>query len=147
MVMLVVIKIRGILLWYMDKIFQILAVLVLLMLLVSRFIKGREPRYRPYDYIRRFKPPLPPGVEERLVMATPGTPEGLAEDRVDLFVSDAELVFCYNAEGRLTIYHHEGDRYRQKQELPVPLDCTAMALDPVEEKLYFEASGFIFVYG
>jgi len=131
----------------MDKIFQILVVLVLLMLLITRFIKGRDPRYRPYDYLRRFKPPLPPGVEERLVMANAGAPEGFVEGRVDLFIIDAGLVFCYNAEGRLTIYRQEGDRYKQKQELPVPLECTAMALDPAEGMLYFEVSGFIFLYG
>jgi hypothetical protein len=131
----------------MEKIFQILAVFVLLMLLISRFIKGREPRYRPYDHIKRFKPPLPPGVEERVIAATVGAPEGLAGGMVDMFISDEELLFCYNAEGRLTIYRREGDKYRQKQELPVPLDCTAMALDPAEGKLYFEAGGFIFEYG
>ena len=131
----------------MDRIFQILAVLALLTLVVSRFIKGQEPRYRPYDYLRRLKPPLPPGIEERLVMAIAGAPEGLPEGRVDLFIIDAGLVFCYNAEGRLTIYQQEGDRYKQKQELPVPLDCTAMALDPAEGRLYFEVNGFIFQYG
>lgn len=131
----------------MDKIFQILAVFVLLMLLISRFIKGKEPRYRPYDYIKRMKPPLPPGVEERLRMAVAGSPEELAEGRVDLFVTDERLVFCYSAEGRLTIYRREGDEYKQKQELPVPLDCVAMALDPSDGKLYFEAGGFIFLYG
>ena len=131
----------------MDKIFQILAVFVLLMLLISRFIKGKEPRYRPYDYIKRMKPPLPPGVEERLRMGVAGSPEELAEGRVDLFVTDERLVFCYSAEGRLTIYRREGDEYKQKQELPVPLDCVAMALDPSDGKLYFEAGGFIFLYG
>lgn len=131
----------------MDRIFQILVVLALVMLLVSRFIKGREPRYRPYEYIRRQKPPLPEGVEERLIPAVPGPPEGFAEGRVDWAIDHEGLVFCYNAEGRLTIYRREGDRYKQKQELPVPLDCPAMALDPEDGKLYFEASGFIFLYG
>ncbi|HEV2481373.1 MAG TPA: hypothetical protein VGS79_16990 [Puia sp.] len=131
----------------MDKIFQILVVLALLMILVSRFIKGREPRFRPYEYIRRLKPPLPPDVEGRLIAALPGPPEGLAEGRVDMFISHDGLVFCYNAEGRLTIYRREGDKYRQRQELPVPLDCIAMALDPADEKLYFETGGFLFAYG
>jgi hypothetical protein len=135
----------------MDKIFQILAVLVLLVLLITRSIKGREPRYRPYDYIKRFKPPLPPGVEERLIVAVPGAPDGLdtglAESLIDMFVSGEEIVFCYSAVGRLTIFRREGERYRYLQELPVPLQCTAMALDPVEGMLYFEAGGFLFVYG
>lgn len=133
----------------MDKIFQILAVLVLLMLLISRFIKGREPRYRPYDYIKRFKPPLPPGVEERLIAAAPGAPEGVTavEGGVDLSVIWEEIVFCYSAVGRLTIFRREGERYKQMQELPVPLQCTAMAFDPADGILYFEAGGFLFVYG
>lgn len=135
----------------MDKIFQILAVLVLLVLLISRFIKGREPRYRPYDYIKRFKPPLPPGVEERLIAAVPGAPEGLeaglAEGIVDMFVAGEGIVYCYGAVGRLTIFRREGERYRQLQELPVPMQCTAMALDPAEGILYFEAGGFLFAFG
>ena len=131
----------------MDKIFQILVVLALLMLLVSRFIKGREPRYRPYEFIRRLRPPLPPEVGDRLIAAVPGPPEGLAEGRVDLFIAHDGLVFCYNAEGRLTIYRQDGDKYRQRQELPVPLDCIAMALDADDGKLYFEAGGFLFLYG
>lgn len=131
----------------MDKIFQILAVLVLLVLLISRFIRGREPRYQPYDHIKRFKPPLPPDVAARLVTAVAGTPGEWVEGWVDLFISNEGLVFCYSAEGRLTIYRQEGDRYKQKQELPVPLDCIAMALDPTDEKLYFEAGGYIFQCG
>ena len=131
------IKIRGILRLDMDKIFQILAVFVVLLLVISRFIKGREPRYRPYDYIKRFKPPLPADVEARLIPWVDG-----------ILDHDAEgLRFSYEAVGRLTIYRREGDRYQQKQELPVPLDCVAMALDPADGKLYFESSGFIFVYG
>ena len=131
----------------MDRIFQILVVLALVMLLVSRFIKGREPRYRPYEYIRRQKPPLSPEVEGRLLAAVPGPQEGYPEDRVDWSIDHEGLVFCYHAEGRLTIYRREGDKYRQKQELPVPLDCVAMALDPADEKLYFETGGSIFLYG
>ena len=34
----------------MEKIFQILAVFVLMMLLITRFIRGREPRYAWYFY-------------------------------------------------------------------------------------------------
>ena len=131
----------------MDKIFQILAVFVLLMLIISRFIRGKEPRYRPYDFIRRFKPPLSPDVEARLKVAVPGPPDelaaGVVEGEVDMYVAYEGLVFCYSAEGRLTILHN----WKVKQELPVPLDCVAMALDPADGKLYFEAGGFIFLYG
>lgn len=131
----------------MERIFQIVAVFILLTLFIHRWVKGREVHYRPYDFIRRIRPPLPEGVEERLIAATPGAPVGLTEARVDMFIAHDGLVFCYGAEGRLTIYRQDGDRYRQRQELPVPLDSIAMAFDPADEKLYLEVSGFIFIYG
>ena len=135
----------------MDKIFQILAVLILLVLLISRFIRGREPRYLPYDFIKRFKPPLPPVVEARLITAVAGAPEELdadaVEGTVDMFVAAEGLVFCYGAEGRLTIFRQRGERYKQMQELSVPLLCTAMAFDPYDGSLYFETGGFLFLYG
>ncbi|HWB90335.1 MAG TPA: hypothetical protein VG605_00725 [Puia sp.] len=130
----------------MDRIFQILAVFALIMLLVNRFIRGRETRYYAYDYIRRFKPPLPAEVGERLIMAVAGAPEaipaGSVEGRIDMFIAYEGLVFCYGAEGRLTILRQS----KVKQELPVPLECTAMALDPSDGTLYFEAAGYIFMY-
>lgn len=131
----------------MDKIFQILAVFALIILLASRFIRGRGVRYQPYDYIRRFRPPLPAEVEARLKPAVSGAPEGLAagsvEGQVDMSIVHDGLVFCYGAQGRLTILRES----KVRQELPVPLDCVAMALDPADGKLYLEAGGFIFVYG
>jgi hypothetical protein len=135
----------------MEKIFQILAVFALMMLIVRRFIKGREPRFHPYDYIGRIKPPLPPGVAERLVSAVFVLPEDRGrypvEGGVDAFLLYAAggLVFCYSAVGRLTIFRQVP--LRQLQELAVPLDCTAIAFDPGDERLYFEAGGYLFVYG
>jgi hypothetical protein len=162
---IIVLKIRGILLFQlMDKIFQILAVFALMMLIVRRFIKGREPRFHPYDYINRIKRPLPPVVAERLVSAVfrPAEEGGMSlqgggefEDRgrypveggVDAFLLYAAggLVFCYSAVGRLTIFRQTP--LRQVQELAVPLDCTAIAFDPDDERLYFETGGSLFVYG
>ncbi len=135
----------------MDKIFQILAVFALLMLVVRRFIKGREPRFHPYDYINRVKPPLPPVVAERLVSAVFVLPEDRGrypvEGGADAFLLYAAggLVFCYSAVGRLTIFRQSP--LRQVQELAVPLDCTAIAFDPDDERLYFETGGSLFVYG
>ena len=138
----------------MDKIFQILAVFALLMLIVRRFIKGREPRFHPYDYIDRFKPPLATDTAQRLVPATFASLEDRVrypvEGEVDAFLFDQAggLLFCYSAVGRLTIFRQlPGEASRQVQELPVPLDCTAIAFDSADGKLYFEAGGFIFVYG
>jgi hypothetical protein len=33
------------------------------------------------------------------------------------------------------------------QWLSAPLNCTGMALDPLDGKLYLEAGGYLFVYG
>ena len=136
----------------MEKILQILAVFVILMLVITRFIRGREPRYRPYDYLLRRKPPLPPEVEQRLVAAVfaPGNGRYPVNMTADAFLFDEvnRLLFCYSAEGALTIFKEQtAERYKEMQSLAVPLNCTAMALDPDDGKLYFEASGFLFVYG
>jgi hypothetical protein len=50
----------------MEKIFQILAVFVLLMLVITYSIRGRESRYREYVFTGRFTFPLFPGTEELL---------------------------------------------------------------------------------
>jgi hypothetical protein len=54
-----------------------------------------------------------------------------------------QLRFAYKAEGSLTIYW----RAKEMQWLAAPLDCTAMALDPEDGRLYLEAGGYLFVYG
>src|SRR6185437_235781 len=136
----------------MDKIFRIGIVSLLLMLLIARFIRGRGKPYRPYDYLARLKPPISEEVAVRLRPATAGAPEGLeakaAEGGVDAYVydDDNELLFCYSAAGRLTIFQRSNKgRYRYMQEISVPLECTAMGLDLQDGKLYFEAGGFWFV--
>jgi hypothetical protein len=135
----------------MEKIFQILAVFALMMLVVRRFIKGREPRFHPYDYVSRIKPPLPPVVAERLVSAVFVLPDDRGrypvEGGLDAFLlyPAGGLVFCYSAVGRLTIFRQAP--LRQLQELAVPLDCSAIAFDPGNERLYFEAGDALFVYG
>jgi hypothetical protein len=138
----------------MDKIFQILAVFALMMLIVRRFIRGREPRFHAYDFIDRIKPPLAEVVAQRLVPAEFMLPEERGrypvEGGVDavLVVEAVGMAFCYSAVGRLTIFREvTGVPLRQLQELAVPLDCTAIAFDPANERLYFEAGGFLFVYG
>lgn len=68
----------------------------------------------------------------------------------DAFIWDEgrQLLFCYSWTGRLVIIRRSGqDDNRQVQELAAPPDCIGVALDPQEEKLYFEAGGYIFVYG
>lgn len=123
----------------MDKVLQILVVFGLILLVIYRFIRGREPSYRPYEFVARLRPPLSPEVQQRLVTAEAGEGYQLEMDT---------LLFYYRAEGSLTIYRRrQQGRGRQVQELAVPVDCTAMAMDPVENKLYFEADGYLFVYG
>ncbi|HEV9037516.1 MAG TPA: hypothetical protein VGQ51_12870 [Puia sp.] len=120
----------------MDKVLQILIVFGLILLFVYRMIRGREQIYRPYEFIIRLRAPLPAEVELRMV---------LAEDNR---LETDTLFFDYEVEGRLTIYRRRQQaRGRQVQELAVPVDCTAVAMDPVENKLYFEAGGYWFVYG
>ena len=138
----------------MEKIIRIVIVFALLMLVVNRFIRGREPRYRPYDYLTRRKPPLPVVVEQRLIAAVFGPLEGMGDHpavlQADALLVDAvnQLLFCYSAAGSLTILRQQAQgHYREMQSLAVPLNCTGMALDPEESKLYFEAEGYLFVYG
>lgn len=123
----------------MEKVLQILAVFVLLALVIHRVIKGREPVYRPYDYLTRLRPPLNLEVSLRMVTAAFGEEPGNA-----VLADEArQLDFAYHAEGSLTIYW----RKKEMQWLAAPLDCTAMGLDPVDGRLYLEAGGYLFVYG
>jgi hypothetical protein len=123
----------------MDKILQILAVFVLLALVIHRMIKGREPAYRPYNYLTRVKAPLAMELSRRLVTAVFGPEPGNA-----ILADEARhLDFAYQAEGSLTIYW----KTKEMQWLAAPLNCTGMAFDPEDGKLYLEAGGYFFVYG
>ena len=124
----------------MDKVFQILIVFGLVMLLIYRFIRGKAPQYLPFDFIMRLRPPLDAEVEQRLI-AGEGVEEGYE-------LATEELFFSYRVTGSLTIYRRMAQgRNRQVQVMAAPLNCTAMAIDPAENKLYFEADSYIFVYG
>lgn len=120
----------------MDKVLQILVVFGLVMLVIYRFIRGREPLYRPYEFLARLRPPLQAEVEQRMVLA-----EGYGLETDTMY-------FEYRAEGSLTIYRRRPQgRNKEVQEIAVPVDCTSIAMDPLENKLYFEAGGYWFVYG
>lgn len=123
----------------MEKVLQILAVFVLMMLVIQRFIRGKEGAYRAYDYLTRLRPPLAAEIGRRMLKAV--FEEGLQE--VSLEDEARHLTFSYHAAGSLTIYW----RKKEKQWLAAPLNCTAMALDPVDGRLYLEADGYLFVYG
>ncbi len=138
----------------MEKIFQISLVFVLLMLIVARFLRGRESRYRAYDYQTRRNPPLPEDTVQRLIPAVLWSEEDRERypvgGEVDSFLFDEVngFLFCYRAVGSLTIFQRKSEGvYREMQSLAVPLDCIGMALDPLDSKLYFEAGGYLFVYG
>src|SRR5262245_61289571 len=103
----------------MEKVLQILAVFVLLALVIHRMIKGREPAYRPYDYLMRLKPPLDLEVSQRMVWAEF---EGDMGNAV-LMDEASQLEFAYRAEGSPTIYW----RTKERQWLAAPLNCTGMA--------------------
>jgi hypothetical protein len=51
----------------MEKIFQILAVFVLLMLVITRFVRSREFKFREYIFLRRISHSLPPDISRRLL--------------------------------------------------------------------------------
>ena len=128
----------------MEKILQIIAVFVLMMIIIHRFIRGRDPRYRPYNYLTRLKPPLAAEVGHRLMTAV------LEAGQAEAFIIDEarQLLFSYSAIGSLTIHRRKEDHgYKEMQWLAAPLNCTGMALDPEEGKLYLEAEGYLFVYG
>jgi len=128
----------------MEKVLQIIAVFVLMTLIIHRMIRGREPRFRQYNYLTRLKPPLVAEIAQRLVTAV------FEAGQADAIVIDEarQLLFSYSAVGSLTIHQRkEEGQLKEMQWLAAPLDCTGMALDPVEGKLYLEASGFLFVYG
>lgn len=123
----------------MEKVLQIVAVFVLLALVIHRFIRGREAVYQPYDYITRLRPPLAAAISERLLKAV------FEEGDHDAILADEarQLDFAYSAAGSLTIYW----RTKEMQWLAAPLNCTAMAVDPEDGRLYLEAEGYWFVYG
>jgi hypothetical protein len=137
----------------MDRVLQILAVFVLLILLIWRSIRGREEQFRRFSYLARVQPPLAAEVIERLVSGVFGVVEGQGSygvpDRVDAVLWDEEsrMVLLYWLDGKLTINRRmAGGRNRELQELAVPMDCTGMAWDPQERKIYLEEGGDWFVY-
>jgi hypothetical protein len=135
----------------MDRVLQILAVFALLMLLIWRSIRGREERFRRFSYLTRVRPPLAGEVTARLVsgvFGVSGGANGVPTD-ADAFLldEDSRMVLLYRLDGKLTINRRmAGGRDRELQELAVPMDCTGMAWDPQERKIYLEEDGDWFVY-
>ena len=59
-----------------------------------------------------------------------------------------QLLFTYKAEGSLVIHRRKGEnRLEEMQWLAAPLNCTGMALDAEDGKLYLEAEGYLFLFG
>jgi hypothetical protein len=138
----------------MDRVLQILAVFVLLMLFIWRSIRGREERFRRFSYLGRVRSPLSEGVRGRLVGGVFGPVGGREIYGVPdeaygyLWDEDSRMVLLYWLDGKLTINRRmAGGRNRELQELAVPMDCTGIAWDPEEQKIYLEEDGDFFVYG
>jgi len=138
----------------MDKVLQILAVFALMVLVIWRSIHGREGRYRRFSFLGRRRPPLPEEVRRRLVDGIFGPDVGRGglgvPDEVDgyLWDEDHRVVLFYCVDGKLTIFRRmAGGRNRELQELAVPMDCSGMAWDPEEQRIYLQEGGDYFVYG
>ena len=138
----------------MEKILQILAVFALLMLVVTRFLREREEKFRRFGFLGRLKGGLPEGGDGEVMKGMSGTAEDRdrlgVPDGMDAFLFDEgnRLLFCYTIEGRMTIYRRlSGGAKRELQELSVPLDCSAMWWSPQDWKLFLEEGGEWFVYG
>jgi hypothetical protein len=136
----------------MERVLQILAVFGLLMLLIWRSIRGREGRFRRFSYLARVRPPLEAEVTERLVLGVfgaDGEAYGVPLDAdAILWDDDSRMLLFYRLDGKLTINRRmAGGRNRELQELAVPMDCTGIAWDPQERKIYLEEGGDWFVYG
>ena len=122
----------------MEKVLQILAVFVLMMLIIWRSVRRREERFRRFSYLGRVRPPLPEEVEKRLIKGVDDL----------LWDEDSRLLLSYRAEGKLQIYRRAASgRERLLQELAVPMDCTSLGWDRLERKIYLEEEGDWFVYG
>jgi hypothetical protein len=138
----------------MEKILQILAVFALLMLVVARFIREREEKFRRFGFLGRLKGGLQGSGDGDLMEGVFGPAEERERlgvpDGMDAFLFDegSRLLFCYTVEGRLTIYRRlAGGVKRELQELSVPLDCSAMWWSPQDWKIFLEEGGDWFVYG
>ena len=137
----------------MEKVLQIVLVAALLMLVIWRSIRGREERFRRWSYLTRLREPLHESIRERLLTGIFGpdgdrVSYGVPED-ADAYLSDEErkILLCYRVDGKLTIYQ-TGPRgwKREFQEMPAPMDCTGLAWDPEERKIYLEEGGYWYVY-
>jgi hypothetical protein len=136
----------------MEKILQILAVFALLMLVVTRFIREREEKFRRFGFLGRLRGGLQGDGELIEGVFGPAEERGRlgVPDGTDAFLFDegSRLLFCYTVEGRLTIYRRlAGGVKRELQELSVPLDCSAMWWNPQDRKIFLEEGGEWFVYG
>ena len=138
----------------MEKVLQILAIFALLMLVIWRSMRGREERFRRFSFLGRVRPPLAAEVTERLVSAVfglvPGREASGVPDEADGYLGDEDsrMLLLYWRDGKLIIYRRiAGGRNRELQELAVPMDCSGLAWDPVERRIYLEEGGDWFVYG
>lgn len=64
-----------------------------------------------------------------------------------LWDEDGKMLLSYCIEGKLTIFRRSGGNLQELQELSVPMDCTGLAWDAKERKIYLEEAGDWFIYG
>src|SRR5579872_2569190 len=132
----------------MEKVLQILLVAGLLMFVIWRSIRGKDEWFRRWSYQVRLRAPLPESTGGRLLTGTfgPGVERvnHAVPDDADAWLSDEDrrILLCYTMDGKMTIYRlGYGGGKREFQEMSVPMDCTALAWDPEERKIYLEEGG------
>ncbi|HEY4064085.1 MAG TPA: hypothetical protein VGM30_19395 [Puia sp.] len=114
----------------MEKIFQILVVFALIMVLVTRFIRGKEQKFREYSFFGRFSFPMSGDLYRELL----SVPMGMGEGMVAAADPENRLLFRPGPENSLVI----ADERTGEPVASVALEESADALlfDPMTRLLY-----------
>jgi hypothetical protein len=123
----------------MEKIFKILIVFILLMFLITYFIRSRDRKFREFIFSHRI-PDTPPAEDEPPFLSSIISHLGIAS------ITDAAagIVYNYTIDGTLTIYRENSLKVLQR--LAVPQDGYYLTVDPVKEEVHLHHEGEIYIY-
>lgn len=123
----------------MEKIIKILIVFLLLTLLIIRYIRSRERKFREYVFSHRI-PETPPTEDEAELLASVISHQGIAT------ITDAAagVEYNYTIDGALTIYRHGS--LKALQRLEAPADAYYLTVDPIKEEIRLHHEGEIYIY-